>query len=125
MAKILFAILLLFIKLNNSYETNDNIENETDYSIKPGKSETFRISYLRNTSFNFTKFITDSPLLINIHSINCKIDVTSEGGDTIFNSNLEIYSIRVNSSDTKIYVKPFKIQSMVYLEKTTKKKVAL
>ena len=107
MAKILFAILLLFIKENNSYETNNNNKNET---ITPGISKTFRLKYLENTcfSFNSTEFINDSSsLLINIHSINCKIDVTSKGGKPINNSNLEIYSISVNSNDTIIYVKPF------------------
>ena len=106
MAKILFAILLLFIKENNSYETNNNTENKT---ITPGISKTFRLKYLENTSFSFNsnEFIKGSSLLVNIHSINCKIDVTSKGGKPIYNSNLEIYSISVNSSDTIIYVKPF------------------
>ena len=107
MKKLLFALFFLFIKVNNSYEINKdsiNSENIELQSINTDISKTFFIKYLKQTIFSFN--ITEEyNLQINIHSINCNIDIDSKG--TIKNQvDLNIYSLIINSNSKNITIKP-------------------
>ena len=60
MAKIIIAILLLFIKQNLSYKSNYIIINGNNGTIFPGISQTFYLDYLKETQFNLNTQNNDS-----------------------------------------------------------------
>ena len=70
MSNLIIILLLLFIKLNNSQT------DKGDNKIEPGNSQIFfldyREDYQRNFELNIDKH---SKLQINIHSINCYIQI--------------------------------------------------
>ena len=105
MAKILFVLLLLLIKENDSYEADDNIKNETSLKIDPGTSSTFYLDYLKETNLSFHNNITPSEFQINIRSINCKIKTTLKG-KVIENINSELYYYFAKSKNITITVTP-------------------
>ena len=45
MPKFLFTLLLLFIEVNNKYQTNGEFSNNSDIPIKPGIWKTLFIKY--------------------------------------------------------------------------------
>ena len=102
MSKLLFTFFFLLIKVNNSYETNeDNIKTET---IEPGISKTFFIQYLKETKLIFDS-IEKQELQINIHSINCNIEINSNVAIQK-QIDLNIYSLKINSNNNNIIIKP-------------------
>ena len=104
MPNILFILLLLFIKENNSSEIHINNKEIEIIQIEPGTSNTTFIKYLNETIFTFN-VNEESDLQVNIHSINCNIDINSNG--TIENQNdLNIYSLKLNSTNNDIIIKP-------------------
>ena len=104
MPNILFILLLLFIKENNSSEFHINNKEIEIIQIEPGTSNTTFIKYLNETIFTFN-VNEESDLQVNIHSINCNIDINSNG--EIKNQNdLNIYSLKLNSTNNDIIVKP-------------------
>ena len=104
MPNILFILLLLFINENNSSEFHINNKETEKIEIEPGTSRTTFIKYLNETIFTFN-VNNVSDLQVNIHSINCNIDINSNG--TIDNQNdLNIYSLKLNSTNNDIIIKP-------------------
>ena len=92
MAKIIFVLLLFFIKEYYSFEAIGN--NEEESKISSGISQKFDLGYLTETNFYFKEEILEkSKLQINIHSINCKIEVSSDE---------EIYKFRTLLFDSNI-----------------------
>jgi len=87
---IFFLLLLLFIKEYNSYEADDIIKEEKSIQIDLGISRKYNLTYLTKTNFYFEKALENSELQINIHSINCKIEVSPEKGE-INKINFELY----------------------------------
>ena len=65
MPKFLFTLLLLFIDVNNKYQTNGEFLNNSDIPIKPGIWKTLSIKY-QETNLKFTKD-KEFELQINIH----------------------------------------------------------
>ena len=108
MPNILFALIFIFLKVSNSYEANgDNIETQNMElkNIQPGISKTIFIKYLKETNFVFNISETDH-LSINIHSINCNIEINNSNGTIQNKINFNIYSLKLNSIYNNIIVKP-------------------
>ena len=105
MSKILFLILLIFIKENISFEATNNFRITKNVSIEPNISRTIFLNYLNitNISFNIKE---NSSLQINIRTINCKIEISGE--EIIKNDYFEFYYLLLNSKNNKILVKPSK-----------------
>ena len=106
MARILLVILLLFIKANNSNDIDYIITNENNFTIFPGISRTFSISYLKKAKFKLDNPNNDL-LQINIRSINCRIEIP-EIIEEIKSINYEFYSILVYSNKGTISIVPRK-----------------
>ena len=99
MSNILIILILIFIKMNNSNETND-------YKIIPENSKTFFIEY-QTKVFYLSDISPNSELQINIHSINCNINIDIKPQIKMINSiGLNFYSLKVNSSNTDISITP-------------------
>ena len=108
MSKLLLSLVLLFIKIDNSYEiTKDNIDTKDrkKEKIHPGISEIFFINY-RETYFELPK-PRMSNFQINIHSINCIIDIQPETA-IIEHINFNIYSLEVNPDYQNISIIPLR-----------------
>ena len=107
MAKIIFVLLLFFIKEYYSFEANGNSEKEANMSISSGISRKFNLSYLRETNFYFKEEILEnSKVQINIHSINCKIEVSSDEEILINKISLELYYLIVTSNARSFSILP-------------------
>ena len=105
MAKIIFVLLLFFIKEYYSFEANGNSEEES--KISSGISQKFDLGYLTETNFYFKEEILEnSELQINIHSINCKIEVSSDEEILINKINLELYYLIVTSNASSFSILP-------------------
>jgi len=104
MNKLLFTLIVIFIKVINSEDIYSDLTNMKNIAtIKPGKSEYISLNYTEEYFFNFNN-TEMSRLQINIHSINCNIDV--EPKEKIEDSvNLNIYSIIITDNST-ISIKP-------------------
>ena len=111
MLKCLFILLLIFIKVKNLYDVNENTtQSNNNITVKPGTAETILINYQEESFFNFenTENAGESELQINIHSINCNIEIdVNPLIQNITNINLNIYSI-IASDKSTISIKPIK-----------------
>ena len=104
MSNLIIILLLLFIKLNNSQT------DKGDNKIEPGNSQIFfldyREDYQRNFELNIDKH---SKLQINIHSINCYIQIAPiPEVEIIRSTNLNFYSLIANSSIKNLKINPLK-----------------
>ena len=97
MSKLLLILLIININIINSYEK--------EYEIHPGISRKYFIKY-EETSFKLN-IPENSDLQINIHSINCYIDITPEK-NIIDHINFNKYSLKVNSTNKNIFITPLK-----------------
>ena len=105
MSNIIIILFLLFIKLNNS-QTDKN-----DDEIVPGNSQIFFLEYRADNQRTFELDINNSSeLQINIHSINCYIQIDTISNAEIISSstNLNFYSLIANSSTKYLIIKPLK-----------------
>ena len=99
MSNILIILILIFIKTNNSNETENN-------EIKPENSQIFFIEY-QTSVFHLSDISPNFVLQINIHSINCNINIDIKPQIKMINSiGLNFYSLKVNSSNTDISITP-------------------
>ena len=108
MSKLILTLLILLLNIINSHETNGgniNIEEREENEIHPGTSRKFFIKYEETTfKFNITE---KSNLQINIHPINCYIDIKPE--ENIINRiEHNIYSLQLNSSCNNFSITPLK-----------------
>ena len=103
----LLTLILIFIKVNNSNDVNREIAGDQKIKeITPGTSENISLNYQDEYFLNF-KNITGRPnLQLNIHSINCNIDVKLNE-KTIEPTNLNVYSIII-TDNSPISIKPIK-----------------
>ena len=109
MPKILFTLVLIFIKVNNSYETDGEIINNKNIAtIKPCTSYTIPINYQEESIFNFNipNNTGEHELLINIHSINCNIEIINSDVSIKSQIGLNIYSMIMLNNSTTISIKP-------------------
>ena len=103
MSNIIIILFLLFIKLNNS-QTDKN-----DDEIVPGNSKIFFLDYREDNQRSFKLEINkSSELQINIHSINCYIQIDTEAEIISSYANLNFYSLIANSSTNQLKIKPLK-----------------
>ena len=105
MLNIIIFLFLIFIKLNNSYQTNEGYD-----EIKPGNSQIFFLDYREDYHRAFELNIDEhSKLQINIHSINCyiKIEPIPEA-EIIKSTDLNFYSLIANSSTKYLIINPLK-----------------
>ena len=105
MSKILFLILFIFIRENNSYEFNDNSRQTKEKNFSSNISETFYLKYLYQTNFTLIDDILNYSLQVNLHSINCRIDVNFDGQILVQNDS-EIFSLLLNSQNKSFIIKP-------------------
>ena len=94
MSKIYFVILLFFIKVNNLYVANDNNREINYKNFSANTSESFFLKYLYQTNFTLLGGVENSSLQVNIHSINCKINVDFDGA-IISQNDSEIFSLLI------------------------------
>ena len=106
MSKIFLFLLFLLIKEDSSFETNRNYKNETIMKIEPGISKTINLDYQIKTNFIFENITSNSELQINLRSINCKIEVTSDEKIFLKKINLELYYLKVNSDKSNFSIIP-------------------
>ena len=106
----LFAILLIFHPLN-SISINKDMTlhlNEEDYGevIKMGKDliQIHYLEYKQNTKLSL-EINEDETYQINIHSINCNINLDFNG-EILNQINLDTYSLKMNSTNNYIIVEP-------------------
>ena len=107
MKNILFIFLL--ITLNSYiYEKIENFQLSADKEIekeKPGLSKTISIKYFQKKILTFENKTENAQLQVNIHSINCNIEV--EPKENINNKiNFNTYSIIINPADQNITIEP-------------------
>ena len=110
MKTILLIFLLIIINsylYDQSYifqkllEDNDDIEEKF---FEPGVSKTFPIKYFQQTKLSFNSIKNDS-LQVNIHSINCNINVDSEG-NIVNKININNYYLIINQTKANINIEP-------------------
>ena len=104
---ILLLILMVFFKINCYKEYNeisDNLGNIYNHTLEIGLSQTYSIEFKKSTSF-FFKISDDNPYQINIHSINCNLDVFFSG-EIMNQINLDTYSLKINKTCNYIIIKP-------------------
>ena len=107
MKNILFIFLL--ITLNSYiYDKIENFQLSADKEIekeKPGLSKTISIKYFQKKILTFENKTKNAQLQVNIHSINCNIEV--EPKENINNKiNFNTYSIIINPADQNITIEP-------------------
>ena len=104
---ILIFILWIIYQVNCFKEYNEISDNSGDIPNIPleiGLSQTFSIEFKKSTKFNFN-ISDDNSYQINIHSINCNIDIDFRG-ETMNQINLDTYSLKMNRSCSNIIIKP-------------------
>ena len=107
MKNILFIFLL--ITLNSYiYDKIENFQLSADKEIekeKPGLSKTISIKYFQKKILTFENKTKNAQLQVNIHSINCNIEV--EPKENINNKiNFNTYSIIINPAYQNITIEP-------------------
>ena len=105
MSKIVLILFLTLYKLNNLLDTIKDIKNKKDNkTLIPGTSETIFINYQKELILNFIN-IEKFRLRINIHSINCNINVFYKE-KILAPSNLNIYSFNISKNQSTISITP-------------------
>ena len=86
---------------------------DTEFEINVNSIQQFSINYESDTIFNFTSETIHNDLIVNMHSINCKVKINIENSNTNDNNinqmNDELCSFRINPEEinnVKIRVNP-------------------
>ena len=86
---------------------------DTEFEINVNSIQQFSINYESDTIFNFTSETIHNDLIVNMHSINCKIKINIENSNTNNNNinqmNDDLFSFRINPEEinnVKIRVNP-------------------
>ena len=88
----------------NNYNITESLPDKDIITIKSGYSNTYFISYKKDTIINF-QTESQEKIQINIHGINCNFDIKFEG--KIMNQiNLDTYSLEINSINNNITIIP-------------------
>ena len=112
MKTILLIFLLIIINsylYDQSYIFQKLLEDNDDFEEKffePGVSKTFPIKYFQQTKLSFNHIKNDS-LQVNIHSINCNININSEG-NIVNKININTYYLLINPANESINIEPIK-----------------
>ena len=103
MLKNFLFFLFIFHQVNNIdiHESIDDIFNTT---LRIGVSQTYNIEYRKDSIF-FFDIKDESNYQVNIHSINCNLKLDF-GGKIINQINLDTYSIKMNTNNKNITIKP-------------------
>ena len=107
MRTILLTILLFLFHVNCFKEYNEVSEDPTTYdnnTLDLGISKNYWIDYKKSTNF-FMNIKNEDIYIINIHSINCNIEIDFKG-EIISQTNLETYSLRINNESNNITINP-------------------
>ena len=100
MLKIFVFCLVIFVK---SEYISQNIQ---EFNIEPLISKKYSIDYFQRSKFIFSKIGNENePLQVNIHSINCNIEIISKVNITN-NKNFNTYSIKINPTHESIDIEP-------------------
>ena len=89
---------------DNIYNIQESLQDEEIFILKPGYSNTYFISYKRDTIINF-QTESQEKIPINIHGINCNFDINFKG-KIINQINLDTYSLEINSINNNITIIP-------------------
>ena len=87
----------------NNYMIESLKDNET-VILNPGFSKTYLIQYQKDTNFVFN-IENNEKLQINIHSLNCYFEIEFRG-KKLYEKELEEYSIKIDSENNNITIKP-------------------
>ena len=86
---------------------------DTEFEINVNSIQQFSINYESDTIFNFTSETIHNDLIVNMHSINCKVKINIENSNTNDNNinqmNDDLFSFRINPEEinnVKIRVNP-------------------
>ena len=100
MLKIFVFCLVIFVK---SEYISQNIQ---EFNIEPLISKKYSIDYFQRSKFIFSKIGNENePLQVNIHSINCNIEIISKVNITN-KKNFNTYSIKINPTHESIDIEP-------------------
>ena len=118
--KLVFLIILFKIcynKINydldalldpiNSTSNNymiESLKNNETVELNPGFSKTYLIQYQKDTNFVFN-ILNNEELQINIHSLNCYFEIEFKG-KKLYEKELEEYSLKIDSENNNIIIKP-------------------
>ena len=109
MLNILSHFLFLFLIFNvncisNSNEFSEKLRENNSIRLEKGLSQTILIEYKKDTNL-FFDIRDDEIFQINILSINCNIKVEFKG-EKIEQINFDTYSLKMNSVNNNITIKP-------------------
>ena len=86
---------------------------DTEFQINVNKIQKFSINYVSDSIFKFSSETIHNDLIVNMHSINCKIKINIENSNTNDNNinqmNDDLFSFRLNPEEinnVKIRVNP-------------------
>ena len=85
-------------------EISYNLGDIDNHTLEIGLSQTYSIEYKKTTIFNLN-ISDDNTYQINIHAINCNLDINFSG-ETMNQINLDTYSLKMNRSCSNIIIKP-------------------
>ena len=104
---IFFLSLLLYNSIGSLTPLSD-----TEFEINVNSIQQFSINYESDTIFNFTSETIHNDLIVNMHSINCKVKINIENSNTsdiINQMDDDTFSFRLNPEEinnVKIRVNP-------------------
>ena len=107
MWKNIIVILLLFCQVECIDVSNENfvqIIDEDKKTLEVGISTIYSIEFKKSTNFTFN-IDNDDIYQINIHSINCNIEINYKG-EIINQINLDTYSLRIKNRTKSIIINP-------------------
>jgi len=107
MLKFLLAFLLILDQVKNvemNTDIHESINDIFNITLEIGLSQTFNIEYRKDSKF-FFDIKDESNYQVNIHSINCNFKLDFEG-KIINQINLDTYSLKMNSDNKNITIKP-------------------
>ena len=108
MKNAIIGILLIFYQVKCIYQYNEissPIENlDNNKTLEIGIAKTYYIEFKKSKNLTFD-INDDNNYQINIHSINCNIEIDSKG-EIINKVNLDTYSLRIKKESKSIIINP-------------------
>ena len=108
MNTVIIAIFLIFYKVKCIYQYNEissPIENlDNNKTLEIGIAKTYYIEFKKSKNLTFD-INDDNNYQINIHSINCNIEIDFNG-EIINQVNLDTYSLRIKKESKSIIINP-------------------
>ena len=99
-----FLVFLFILHQVNNIDIHESIDEFFNTTLRIGLSQTYNVEYRKDSIF-FFDIKDESNYQVNIHSINCNLKLDF-GGKIINQINLDTYSIKMNTNNKNITIKP-------------------